>query len=391
MLEGENVIIFSSDDWESGLKSSKYHIATRLAKKNKVFFVNSVGLRNPTASSSDLKRIVSKLRSWAKGWKRVQENLYVYTPIVLPLHSVKFVQRINKAILVLTMKIIQHRAALKSPILLIFIPNMGCVVGHLHEKSVVYYCIDELMAYEQVNSQIFAAMENDLLKKADCMITCSKSLLERKGRHIRHAYHVPHGVDWQHFQRTLHGDLEIPHDIRHLKKPVVGYFGFISDDWIDFDLINYIARQKPEWNVVLIGKTKADLSGVLSGDNIHFLGVKDFALLPAYSKAFDVAIIPFKINQLTQDSNPLKLYEYLSSGLPVVSVRIPEIEKYAGTIRIADDPQSFVREIQDALRGNSRESALLRSEAMRHETWEDRVERISEIISAHAGGAKSHA
>jgi len=387
MLEDEDIIIFSSDDWDSGLKSSKYHIAVGLARKNRVLFVNSVGLRNPTASASDLRRIVAKLRGWFKGWRQVRENLFVYTPIVLPLHGLRFARPINRTILVTTMRVLQRRLGMRSPILLIFIPNMGSVVGKLGEKCAVYYCIDELKAYKDVNTEAFEEMERRLLAEADCTITCSRTLWESKSPGARACYYVPHGVDWAHFRRTLTEDIAAPADVAVLRKPVIGYYGFISDDWIDFDLLNDLAAREPGWSFVLIGRSKGDLTQVLRGDNITFLGVRDFEELPAYNKAFDVAIIPFRINDLTRDCNPLKLYEYLSSGVPVVSVRIPEVERHADLVRIADDSKGFRDQIACALGERSAEKDLKRSDEMRKETWEDRLERISEIVHSHAAGA----
>ena len=86
MMTNQNVIVFSSDDWASGLKSSKYHVAVGLSKTNRVLFVNSIGLRNPSASAKDLKRIWHKLMGFLKGWEKVDDNLFVFTPIVIPFH-----------------------------------------------------------------------------------------------------------------------------------------------------------------------------------------------------------------------------------------------------------------------------------------------------------------
>jgi glycosyltransferase involved in cell wall biosynthesis len=134
---------------------------------------------------------------------------------------------------------------------------------------------------------------------------------------------------------------------------------------------------------VLIGRTKRDLAEVLKHDNIRFLGVKPFEQLPAYNRAFDVATIPFVINNLTESSNPLKLFEYLASGLPVVSVDIPEVVGHGGDVKVARDHGEFITLTEVALSENSTEDRYRRSESVRGETWASRLEMLSGIIATH--------
>ncbi len=383
MISNQNVILFSSDDWASGLKSSKYHVAVGLAKTNKVLFVNSIGLRNPSASSKDLKRIWQKLVSFLKGWERINDNLFVYTPIVIPFHRSGLMRRINQLILVCSIRIVQAFLNLRRPVLLVFSPNFHEVIGHLGESGTVYYCIDELKAYRDVDTAMLEDMERGLLAKADCVVCCSRELVEKKRSFNPHVYYVPHGVDWALFRRTLDGKQELPDDIARIQKPIIGFYGFISEDWIDFDLLNEMAAQHPEWSVVLIGRTKLDLTAVLKHDNIHFLGVRPFEQLPDYNRAFDVATIPFVINELTESSNPLKLFEYLASGLPVVSVDIPEVAAFGENVKVAHDHREFITMAEQALTENGTDEKYRRSELVRNETWQNRLEMLSGIITKH--------
>ena len=387
MISNVNIILFSSDDWSSGLKSSKYHVAMGLSKSNRVLFVNSIGLRNPSASSKDISRIWSKLKSFLSGWDKIHENLYVYTPIVIPFHDSPLVQRINRAILVLSLRILQKLLKLDRPVLLIFSPPFHEVIGHLGERGAVYYCIDELKGYKDVNTGMLEAAESQLLAKADCVVACSSELVKKKRDLNPHVYYLPHGVDWALFRTTLDDDKPAPADVARVPRPVIGFYGFISEDWIDFTLLNRIAARHPEWSVVLIGRTKLDLGEVLHGTNIHFLGVRPFEQLPDYNRAFDVGIIPFAINELTESSNPLKLFEYLASGLPVVSVKLSEVAGIDGAVRVAGDHEEFIRMTEDAISDNSREAKLRRSDLVRNETWTNRLETLSEIIVNHCRSA----
>jgi glycosyltransferase involved in cell wall biosynthesis len=383
MISNQNVIVFSSDDWTSGLKSSKYHVAVGLSKANKVLFVNSIGLRSPSTSRKDLKRIWQKLVSFLKGWERIDDNLFVYTPIVIPFHRSRLIRRINRVILVCSIRLVQASLKLRHPVLLVFSPSFHEVIGHLGESGSIYYCIDELKGYREVDTAMMDDMERDLLAKATCVVGCSRELVEKKRPFNSHVYYVPHGVDWALFRTTLDGTQAIPDDIVRVPRPIIGFYGFISEDWIDFDLLNEMAAQHPEWSIVLIGRTKLDLAAVMQHDNIHFLGVRPFDQLPDYNRAFDVAIIPFVINELTESSNPLKLFEYLASGLPVVSVDIPEVARYSESVNVAHDHREFIRMTEQALTDNRQEDRYRRSDLVRNETWQNRLEMLSDIITTH--------
>jgi glycosyltransferase involved in cell wall biosynthesis len=232
-------------------------------------------------------------------------------------------------------------------------------------------------------------MERDLLAKADCVVCCSQALVEKKRSFNPHVYYVPHGVDWALFRTTLDAGQEPPADIARVPRPIIGFYGFISDDWIDFDLLNEMAAAHPEWSIVLIGRTKLDLASVLKHGNIHFLGVRRFEELPEYNRAFDVATIPFVINELTESSNPLKLFEYLASGLPVVSVDIPEVARYGQGVKVARDHREFITMTEQALRENSTAEKHRRSDLVKNETWENRLEILSTIIAKHSRPARS--
>lgn len=384
MIEQEHIILFSSDDWSSGLKTSKYHVAIRLARKNKVLFVNSIGLRSPNLSSGkDWGRIWQKLKGFLKGAEKIQENLYVYTPIAIPFGRFAFVRLLNQWILTFCLRWQQKALKLNHPILLIFSQNMVSLIGQLKEKQVVYYCIDELTGYRETDRKTLLQLEKELLDKSDCVIACSKKLADMKKVVNANTYYVPHGVDWELFRSSITKEFSCPADIQHFKKPIIGYYGFISDDWIDYELINKISSIHPDWSIVLIGRTKENISKRMNGQNIHFLGIKKFEELPAYNQYFDAAIIPFVLNELTESSNPLKLYEYLSSGLPVVSVKIPEIIHMNELVEIGENHDDFIAKLEKVIRENKQGLKEQRSLAMNTEDWNQRIETISDIIIQH--------
>lgn len=387
MIENEHIVIFSSDDWDSGLKTSKYHLAVRLARTNDVLFVNSIGLRSPQLSSGrDLGRMWGKLAAFVRGAERVGDRLHVLTPVVVPYRRWAFVRALNRRLLLANLRRAVRRLGLGDPILLIFSPNVADVVGRLGERLAVYYCIDELTGYREVDSTALAASETELMNMVDCVIACSQALADRRSEEHPHTYYVPHGVDWESFSRVVTDHLEVPADLAALPGPVIGFFGFLSDDWIDFELVDHLARSHPEWSIVLIGRVKGDLRSLVTATNVHYLGMRRFEDLPAYCAGFDVGIVPFALNELTRHSSPLKLLEYLAAGLPVVSVDIPEVHRYREFVAIASDRDDFVRHVERALADDTTERQVQRSDRMRVETWEYRLEQIGEILEERRRG-----
>jgi glycosyltransferase involved in cell wall biosynthesis len=183
---------------------------------------------------------------------------------------------------------------------------------------------------------------------------------------------VRHGVDHRHFRRALDADTIVPDDLARLPRPILGFFGLIAE-WVDLDLIAHLAARFPKGSVVLLGKATVDLSGLARFPNIHLFGRKPYADLPAYGKGFDVALMPFVVNELTLNANPLKVREYLAAGLPVVSTPIPEVEAL-GLCRIASGPEAFASEVESALADPGPRAG--RSDAVRHEGWDARIDEI---------------
>jgi glycosyltransferase involved in cell wall biosynthesis len=182
-----------------------------------------------------------------------------------------------------------------------------------------------------------------------------------------------HGVDYEHFRQALDVRTQVPIELSKLPKPIIGYFGLMSQDWFDAELMIRVARKFQNCSVVLLGKCSMDLSRLTCLPNVHLLGRKPYAALPAYSRGFDVAVIPFPINEVTVNANPLKAREYLAAGLPVISTDIPEVRAIGGCA-VARDPDDFVRCIESAL--SSGGPRIERSDTMRSESWASRLDQL---------------
>jgi glycosyltransferase involved in cell wall biosynthesis len=169
-----------------------------------------------------------------------------------------------------------------------------------------------------------------------------------------------------------------------LPHPVVGYFGSIHE-WIDVALIEWLARERPQWTFLLVGHAAIDVPGLRSLTNVKLVGAQPYVDLPAWAKAFDVAIIPYRHNRQVENANPLKLREYLATGKPIVSVSNPEIDKFARWVRIAEGREAFLAELENALREDSADAATERVAAVADQTWDRRViDVLKQVTSALA-------
>jgi glycosyltransferase involved in cell wall biosynthesis len=247
------------------------------------------------------------------------------------------------------------------------------------ESLLVYYCIDEWSEFDSVDRTRLPELERQLCRQADIVFTTSMGLLERKKVHNPETHLASHGVDQPHFASALDERTPIAEEMRGLSGPVIGFFGLI-ESWIDVDLFAYLAEKRPDWNIVVVGRSHVDIAKLKAYPNIILTGRRPYEELPSFAKAWDVALCPFLLNELTRNVNPIKLREYLAAGLPVVSTGIPEVIHYADQCYIANGPEAFLAACERALAEDSPERRRQRSMAMKAETWEARVNAIGEQI-----------
>ncbi len=378
MLEGENIICFAKD-WSQD-PTSNNHIMRILARRNKVVWVNSIGMRTPNiASGRDLGKMARTIGKFLRGPVRVDGNLWVVTPLVLPLPHSRWAASINHRILMLTIAFLRRRLRINSFQLWTFLPIVAPYVGKLGESLVVYYCTDDFSQFSFVDGARVFAAEQELCRRADVVFTTARPLLEKRRPWNPETHLALHGVDHNHFAAALQSEATMPADLTDVPHPILGFFGWIQD-WIDIDLIAHLAERRPDWTIALIGKASVDISHLRRFPNVRLLGQKPYAELPRYCKAFDLGLLPFVVNELTKSVNPIKLREYLSAGLPVVSTDLPEVRPYEQMCAIARTPDDFLAACERALSTDTRALRRSRSDAMSAETWEARVNDLGRIV-----------
>ncbi|HVT81067.1 MAG TPA: glycosyltransferase [Phycisphaerae bacterium] len=367
-----------SHDW-NGDPLSKTHLMRLLARDNRILWVNSIGYRTPSASARDFKRAYQKLAAAAAPVKEVEPNIFVLNPLLVPAHGSQAIRSFNRSFLRFQIRRAMRKLRMKNPVNWVFNPAAAIVAGHLGEESLIYYCVDEYIAFSGVSRDSLAQMEQGLLRQADLVVVSAEKLLESKRQFNHHIHLVRHGVDFDHFRTALDPETAVPEEIRNLPGPIIGYFGLIAEDWVDIDLLVHVAKAFPHASIVMLGKITMDVSRLKACPNIHLLGRKPYSALPAYCKGFDVGLIPFPINEATLNSNPLKAREYLAAGLPVISTNIPEVA-VLNQCAVATDREHFVALLRAALQSPGPDAA--RSQAVRNESWNARLARVDEYFQA---------
>jgi glycosyltransferase involved in cell wall biosynthesis len=382
LLRGRDILCFSHD-W-SGDPLSKTHLMRLLARENRVLWVNSIGYRTPTASKADITRAFKKLLAAATPLSEPEPNLFVLNPLAIPAYGNPRVRDFNRHFLRFQVRRAMRKLGFKKPLNWVFNPAAAIIAGKLGEDKVIYYCVDEYTAFSGVSSGALGELEEQLLRRSDLVIVSADLLYQSKAPFNPKTVIVRHGVDFEHFRKAVEPETVVPDEIKNLPRPVIGFFGLIAD-WVDLELMAKVAERYPQGSLVLIGKATTDTSVLERLPNAHLLGRKTYESLPAYCKGFDVALMPFRINELTLNANPLKVREYLAAGLPVVSTAIPEVE-ILGQCRIGRDAESFMREVEAALADPG--PSVARSEAIRGESWAARIDEIRRHMAEQLGPDK---
>jgi glycosyltransferase involved in cell wall biosynthesis len=377
-MEGENIICFAKD-WSED-PTSNNHVMRLLARKNRVLWLNSISTRAPKlSSSSDLEKIVRKVRDFTRGPVEVAPNLFVYTPIVVPFPHMPGAATINQAILRTTLAALRRQLGMQEYQLWSFLPTAQPYLGMPGEQLAVYYCTDEWSHFSHVDGERIARMERDLCRQSDLVFTTARTLWNHKKGYNPETHLALHGVDHQHFARALDEETALPDDLRDCPGPVVGFFGLVHD-WIDIRLLAHVAERRPDWTVAVIGKANVDLAPLQRLPNVRLLGRRPYEELPRYCKAFSVGVMPFVLNELTSNVNPIKMREYLSAGLPVVSTDLPEVRGYSESVRVAHSPDDFVAACEEAIAADDMVMRRRRSETMAGESWESKVAELGRWV-----------
>ncbi len=363
-------IAYFGNDWFTENRTSSHHVARRLAQRRPLIYFESPGLRAPRASGRDARKILQKVARFLRGPRLMADGIVVQTLLQLPWHRHAFVRRVNEHLLWLTVRLVLWLKNVKRPVSWFLVPHVASLAGRLGERLVVYYCTDDHASLPGVDAPTIVRMDEALTRKADLVFVVSATLMESKRALNPHTYLSPHGVDFAHFVRAQDAALRPPADVAELRHPLVGFFGLI-ERWIDLDLVAYLADRRPDWTFLMIGRLAMPPAETPRRPNIIFVGTRPYETLPAYGKAFDAAIIPYRLTKQVLAANPLKLREYLAMGKPIVSVSTPEVDHFAEFVSIARSREEFLEKLDRAIsQGLSPEQVERQTQFASTMTWD---------------------
>ena len=379
-----DVIIFSTADWSAANWTNNQHVSKSLAESGfRVLYLESLGLRQPTVNQRDLRRIGRRLLKSLQGMRYVAPNIWVFSPLVIPLHRSLIVQRINQMVLVTTVKLLNWWLRFQQPIVWAYNPIVSNFQAQLKPALLVYHCVDDLTTVPGISPTVVETAEQALIKTADLVFVTSLSL-QRKLVAIAptKVHYLPNVADYQHFAQAREPGL-IPDDLAVIPQPRIGFIGAIKDYKIDFELIQTLARQHPAWHWVMIGAIElADASTQLNRlkePNIHLLDYRPYASLPNYLRGFDVTVLPCLLNEYTRSMFPMKFFEYLAAGKPVVGTRLPSLTDYEHLYLATESIIEFDQALKIVLAGDY-PNIEVGIEAAQAHTWQGRCQQMVELM-----------
>ena len=385
-------VMLSTADWSARYWTNKQHTARGLAARGwRVLYVESVGLRSPDMRSGvDLgrlaRRLFTGLRDLVLGPREVAPSIWVLSPLVLPAgRTFGLVRAVNRVLLENPIGRFVRAREFRAPMVWTYHPLMLSIPERIGAGRVVYHCVDEIAAMPGVDAAAFNAAEPQLLKRADVVFATSTPLLAKCAAINANSFFFSNVADVEHFGRAI-GEGPLPAELASIPRPRLGYHGVLSDFKIDFQLLLDVARRRPDWHTVVIGEEREGQADSIVAEmrklpNVHLLGYRPYADLPEYLRGIDVGLLPVRANAYTRSMFPMKLYEYLAAGIPVVSAPGPFAEGEIAHLRVASGAEGFVGAIEAQLARGKLTAGEAR-EAVGPHTWDERLARMLSIVAA---------
>jgi glycosyltransferase involved in cell wall biosynthesis len=375
-ISGQSIICFAGEDWWYHHPHSKNHILKRLAKQNKVLFVNSLTMGLPSFSNPDFfLKIRRKLRSYLRWLRRVPEGLYVMTPASFPLYGSSLGRTINRWLLLMQLRLVALLCGFRKPVVWVAIPSAADIVQALKPELLLYQVSDKYEANEDtaLSSDVIRRWDQQLKQQAAVVMYSGRKLFQESDSPRR--YFLEQAVDFEHF--ATEGE-QTASEVANIPRPVLGYFGYM-DYVMDVALMEEVAKRRPDWHWLMIGG-KSNLVQ-FNSPNIHYIGARPYAELPKYLRPIDVCVLPWSQgNAFTSYGSAIKVREYLATGKPVVISPLYEYIKAPG-VRIYQTVDEFIAAVEDALRNDSEQDREFRQSTVRDCTWDVRARQVGELIA----------
>jgi glycosyltransferase involved in cell wall biosynthesis len=390
-LRGFDIVCVGFADWDTDLWTNQHHLMSRLARDNRVLFIESLGLRQPQLARRDLARIARRLRSGFEG-PRAADGLHVLSPLVVPMHRFAAVRALNGRLLPALVQRATHRLGFENVILWAYVPQAEVLLDVLKPSVVVYHCVDDMAAQPGIDAASFRASERRFATRADLVLASAPALASRLREVAPNVVDAPNVADTEAFARALEpGPVDAA--LEALPRPRIVFTGAVVESKLDFGLISALARLRRSWSFAFVGPVgpgdpRVDVSALEAEPNIHLLGARRYSELPAVLRGAQAGLIPYARNELTESIFPMKIYEYLSAGLPVVATELPAIASVP-EVATAGDAEGIAALLDEALANSGQDARLARSRSAAAHSWERRLEEIAIAVAGCDGAVRS--
>ena len=379
-MSSKKIVCLSTSPWFPH-PTRKQQVMSRIEDAEILYFDPPVTFLAPLRDSA----LKPKLKAYREAPVYPKEGIKVFSlPPILPFFNrFRFINRLNQKKLARFITDVMAREGFDNPVLWVYSPMYADIAGKIPNNALVYDCVDRHSAYKgQINPALVDQMEADLAASSDAVFCTAAGLHTRLSAFNQNCFMIPNGADFEKFNAVETQKPRPPDDIARLNRPVLGFVG-VMRVWVDTKAIEFAARSRPEWSFVMIGpEGDADLAGLKSLKNVHFLGPKPHDEIPGYISGFDVCLNAFAASDLSKDVSPLKFYEYLATGRPVVSTSVPlQVQDYADCVYIADTPEEYLSACREAVAESGDEMKNRRIAAARAASWDARVAEIVEKCS----------
>jgi uncharacterized SAM-binding protein YcdF (DUF218 family)/glycosyltransferase involved in cell wall biosynthesis len=389
ILTGRDIVCISSVDWDFHWQIHHEIMSTLAAHGNRVLFIENTGVRTPGVS--DITRVGHRIRNWwrgTKGFRLERENLFVYSPLLLPFPYSRIARWVNRHMLFRPLRRWMAVMEFRRPIVWTFLPTPIArdLIRELDAGLTIYYCADDFAASSHAARRIRRS-ETQVLAEADLVFVTSQKLFDRARQQTTRVHRFPAGVNYEQFAAVGAAADAVPPDLKALRRPIAGYVGALHV-WLDQELVADLARRMPDVTFALVGPTHSDTSRLTACANVHLLGARPHDQIPAYIKGFDVGLVPYRNSESPASVYPVKLNEYLAMGVPVLATDLPEIRLFnadhGSVLTVARDADQFERALRAMLTPAARDDAERRRLVAQSNSWTHRLEAMSALIAGAA-------
>jgi len=386
-LRGRDIVCVGFAEWQTELWTNQHHLMARLAAGgDRVLFVESLGLRRPQLAARDLRRLASRLRRGLSGPER-HDGVEVLAPLVVPLHGYRAIRELNARLLPALVARAARRLGMERPVLWAYVPQAEVLLEALDPSLVIYHCVDDIAVQRGIDEASFRAAERRFTGRADLVLASAPRLVERMRTLSGNVLEAPNVADTALFAGALEpGPVDSALDA--LPAPRIVFTGAVVEKKLDYELLIGLARRRRDWSIALVGPVGlgdpgTDVAPLEAEPNLHLLGHRPYAHLPAVLRGADAALIPYRITPLTASVFPMKVYEYLAAGLPVVTTPLPALEGVSEVARAADAAETEAR-LMELMGADGAQRRAERSRAAAQNSWDARLRDIGERVAALA-------